>query len=383
MYCISDAQIDFILDDISARGIGMVSLQQDLLDHICCIIEQNLEEGDDFERFYQQTVSTFYQSELKEIETETIHLLIHKNYYIMKKILLISGGVSSAVLFLGLLFKFMHWPGAAVMLVFGVTILSLVFLPLMFTLKIKEEKHIKDKVIIGIGTFSAILISLGILFKVMHWPGANAMVSSAFLILVLLFLPIYFFAGIRNPETKVNTVVSSVLIFAGCGLLLTLMRSPAGNRKEYAIETNHFLRNEQIVKTEARQIGMLSQAPIDPELAKEGEQIAQLCGELKAFLLKSETGFESIDNDFDSKDAYISDTYVHDYLGHSKDAMQKLGNLKNLIIAYNQRAGSKVQSIPQKAPFLETDGRVKTALNDLIQIQMVVLQNQRELLASR
>lgn len=383
MYCISDAQIDFILDDISARGVGMESLQQNLLDHICCIIERNLEEDGDFERFYYQTVSTFYESELKEIETETIHLLIHKNYYIMKKIMLVSGGISTALLSVGILFKFMHWPGAGMMLVFGIVLLSLVFLPLMFTLKVKEKQQTKDKVIIGIGTFVAILISLGIMFKVMHWPGANIMISSAFLILVLFFLPIYFFSGIRNPETKVNTVVSSVLIFAGCGLLLTLMRSPAGNRKEYSIETNHFLRNEQIVNTEKRQVALLSQNPIDPELAKEGEQIAQLCGELKAFLLKSETGFESIDSDFESKDAYISDTNVQDYLAHAPDAMQKVGSLKSLITAYNQKAGEKVQSIPQKAPFFETDGRVKTALNDLIQIQMVVLQNQRELLASR
>lgn len=381
MYCISDAQIDYILDDISARGIGMVSLQQDLLDHICCVIEHNLEDDGDFESFYESTVSTFYKKELSEIEAETIHLLIHKNYYIMKKIMLVTGGVSSALLFVGLVFKFMHWPGAGIILVLGVTILSLIFLPLMFTLKIKEQQHAKDKVIIGIGTFSAILISLGILFKVMHWPGANVMVSSAFLILVLFFLPIYYFTGIRNPETKINTVVSSVLIFAGCGLLLVLMRSPAGNRKEFSIETNHFLRNEQIVKNEARQIGLLSQTPIDPTLAKEGEQIAQLCNEIKAFLLKSETGFETIGNDFESKDAYISDTYVNDYFEQAPDERQKVGNLKNLIVAYNHKAGHKVQSIPQKAQFLETDGRVKTALNDLIQIQMVVLQNQRELLA--
>lgn len=383
MYRISDAQIDYIRDDISARGVKMVSLQQDLLDHICCVIEHNLEADGDFERFYQSTVKTFYKKELVEIEAETIHLLIHKNYYIMKKTMLISGAAASALLFLGLIFKFMHWPGAGMMLVLGVVLLSLVFLPLMFTLKIKEQQQTKDKVVIGIGTFSAILISMGIMFKVMHWPGANLMISAAFLILLLLFLPVYFFMGIRNPETKVNTIVSSVLIFAGCGLLLVLMRSPAGNRKEFSIETNHFLRNEQIVKTEARQIGLLSQVPIDPILAKEGEQIAQLCNDLKAFLLKSETGYESIGSDFESKDAYISDTYVQEYFHSAPEEMKKVGSLKRLIADYNQKAGQKVQSIPQKAPFLDADGRVKTALNDLIQIQMVVLQNQRELLATQ
>lgn len=85
MYCLSDQEIDFILHDIAARGIGMVSLRQDLLDHICCIIEHELEAGGDFKRFYEDAISRFYQSELKEIEEETVHLLTHKNYYTMKK----------------------------------------------------------------------------------------------------------------------------------------------------------------------------------------------------------------------------------------------------------------------------------------------------------
>jgi len=39
MYRISDTQIDFILNDIRARGVEMESLQQNLLDHICYIIK--------------------------------------------------------------------------------------------------------------------------------------------------------------------------------------------------------------------------------------------------------------------------------------------------------------------------------------------------------
>ena len=93
MYCISDQQIDFILDDISARGVKMVSLQQDLLDHVCCIIEQNLEQDGDFESFYFSEIAKFYEKQLTEIEDETINLLIHKNYYVMKKIMLVSGSI--------------------------------------------------------------------------------------------------------------------------------------------------------------------------------------------------------------------------------------------------------------------------------------------------
>jgi hypothetical protein len=75
MYSISDQQIDFILHDLDANGIETESLRQDLLDHICIIIEQNLEEDGDFDQFYAATVRTFYKKELREIEDATSFLL--------------------------------------------------------------------------------------------------------------------------------------------------------------------------------------------------------------------------------------------------------------------------------------------------------------------
>ncbi|MBS1605662.1 MAG: hypothetical protein JST42_23560 [Bacteroidetes bacterium] len=85
MYLISDQQIDFILDDLEAGGIGTESLRYDLLDHICVIIEQNLEEGEDFEQFYRSAVRTFYREQLREIEQETALLLTLKNRLVLSR----------------------------------------------------------------------------------------------------------------------------------------------------------------------------------------------------------------------------------------------------------------------------------------------------------
>ncbi|HEY1039160.1 MAG TPA: hypothetical protein VGF30_07125 [Bacteroidia bacterium] len=225
MYSISDKQIDFILNDIRARGVEMEDLQYNLLDHVCCLIEQNLEVNGDFESFYQRTIKQFYKHELWEIEEETISLQIFKHYYTMKKIMIGSGIVSALLMIAGIFFKFMHWPGASFFLVLGIGSSSLIFLPMFFTLKIKEKQKGKDKLIIGLGSICATLISLSILFKVMHWPGANMMALICMGIMVFLFIPIFFFSGIRNPETRVNTIVSTVLLVIGCGLFLTLVNS--------------------------------------------------------------------------------------------------------------------------------------------------------------
>jgi hypothetical protein len=115
----------------------------------------------------------------------------------------------------------------------------LLFLPLLFTLKIKEKQQSKDKLILGIGMLAAISMSLGILFKIMHWPGANMMGMGAVLTMIFIFVPIYFFSGIRNPETKVNTVVSTLVFILGCGLFLTLINS----RPSASIEKTNVIAN--------------------------------------------------------------------------------------------------------------------------------------------
>jgi hypothetical protein len=75
MYTLTDEQIDFILTDIKQRGVEMEDLQLNLLDHICCIIEQDLSPGSDFESFYRKTIPRFFKKELREIEEETLYLL--------------------------------------------------------------------------------------------------------------------------------------------------------------------------------------------------------------------------------------------------------------------------------------------------------------------
>ena len=79
MQSLNEQQIDFILGDIHARGVRLESLQYDLLDHVCVLIEQQLEKEEDFEQCYEATIRAFYRQELCEIEEETIFLLACRN----------------------------------------------------------------------------------------------------------------------------------------------------------------------------------------------------------------------------------------------------------------------------------------------------------------
>ncbi len=233
MFILSEQQVSFILDDIRRNGIGLEELQLDLLDHICCVIENEMKPDQNFEDFYLEIIPRFFKRKLGEIQEETDLLLTFKHYYAMKKIMLISGALAAIGIVVGSLFKAMHWPGATPAFSLSVFILSFIFLPVLFLLKSKEMKVKREKITLGIATLFGILVSVATLFEVMYWPGANVMGIISLGILFFLFLPIYFFGGIRNPETKTNTIVSSVLILFAAGFIFLLTNLRPSRQSHY------------------------------------------------------------------------------------------------------------------------------------------------------
>lgn len=384
MYHISDQQIDYILNDISARGVEMESLQQNLLDHICCIIENNLEENGDFESFYQKTIETFYKDQLWEIEEETLQLLTFKNYYTMKKVMIVSGTFSAAAMILGILFKFLHWPGAAALIILGIGASSLIFLPLLFTLKLKEQQNLKDKIGLGLISLASILLCLSVLFKVMHWPGANMMGTMFLIILGLVYLPLNFINGIKNPDRKINTIATSVLIIVFCGLFLTLIRSPRASRIMNIDDTYTILRQEQIVKNEMEYMILFQQDSTNVEKVRLSNEILEISNDLKVDVFMHEIGMEEIDKSFESKNLFIESHDLVNLINSNEGFLKKLDDLALKVEKYNQKEIMNKYKLPVNATFLEyhknksiSSMNTINLLKQIHNLQMFVLQSQR------
>jgi hypothetical protein len=222
MYSLKDEHIDFILDDIKANGVVIEDLQHNLLDHICCIVENELNEGEDFYSFYKQVLPRFFKKDLREIELETQNLLTFKNYYAMKNTLKISGIASAILTILGATLKVLHYPGASISIQLGGILFCLVFLPLMIVLKFKDEEKQVDKFVLSFGFLIAIVAFIGVLFKLMHWPFANILMISGISAFVFAYVPLYYITRVRRPELKFNTTINSVLMMACGGLIFAL-----------------------------------------------------------------------------------------------------------------------------------------------------------------
>jgi len=220
---ITTTEIEFILNDIEKRGIVTEDVKYNILDHVCCIIENEISPEMDFKKFYRNTIAQFYRNELSEIEEETNLLLTFKNYHNMKRILKISSITSIILILLGAIFKSMHWNGAGVIIVLGLTFFSLIFVPLNIVLKLKDNTKNNNKLIIIVGFLTVSTSTIGVLFKIMHWPGANMLMISSLLLFVVIFIPTYFIINYRNPDTKFNSIIHTTFMVGAAGMLFALI----------------------------------------------------------------------------------------------------------------------------------------------------------------
>jgi hypothetical protein len=331
MYCITDEQIDYILDDIRRRGIETEDLQYNLLDHICCIIEQEFKENDDFERFYQRIIPKFYKKELREIEEETINLLTFKNYYTMKKLMMLSGTFSVIAFIVGSFFKIMYWPGAGPLLISAIVVFSLLFLPLLFLLKTKEANNQRDKWILGIGSVVGVLYCLSTLFLIQHWPGSRIIWLTTLSLTFFVFMPAYFFTGIRKPETKMNTIVTTVLLMGFLGLQFTI--TAIRNTPQTISRVYTYLQTEALLDEAQHHIQSTNKAVFE---------VNQTCEQLKQLIMQQEVGITAIPQDFERKGFSIKEKNAA--ILTEGQGQKLLAELKVKIDAYNAQApaGGKI-----------------------------------------
>ncbi|HXC05219.1 MAG TPA: hypothetical protein VNZ86_10740 [Bacteroidia bacterium] len=121
----------------------------------------------------------------------------------MKKPVLVTGIVSLTLLLLAVLFKMAHYPGASAMLILGVAILNLIYLPLLLIHVMQQkETAVLLKVAQGIGILPAWMLTFGMLFKIQHWPGAFILLYFGMIILLVIFLPLFITGLVKNKANE-------------------------------------------------------------------------------------------------------------------------------------------------------------------------------------
>jgi len=193
---LTEEQIIFIRKTLSDEGIQNESLTDDVLDHICCVVEVLLKRGKTFDEALNEAINDLAPNGLKDLEIQTRYLLNSKRIIIMKKLMFSAGFIGALLISIGSLFKIMHWPMANVMVISGMIAFLLLFVPL-FALdryKVQASKAMSAKIKISIGFISTFLIGLSVVFKLMHWMGASVLLVVGVGLFSFGFLPFLFFS---------------------------------------------------------------------------------------------------------------------------------------------------------------------------------------------
>lgn len=137
---ISEANIRQIKRDLESAGIDYLPLQQELIDHICTDIENNIKNGKDFKAAYLEIKQQYLSGQnLAELQNDTKNLLDYKSLFLKKMLIIVT-----------------------------------------------------------------IITVIGFSFKILRISGGNVIQFSTFLLLCVLFFKVgfYFFQDKRNPYLK-------------------------------------------------------------------------------------------------------------------------------------------------------------------------------------
>ncbi|MBK8806309.1 MAG: hypothetical protein IPO21_06570 [Bacteroidales bacterium] len=133
---LSTEQVNFIAKKIESGEISSKELYSDLLDHFCCVIEEEINKNVSFDDAYKKACLQICPDGLEEIQQE---LLNSKSIKRMKNSTVTLGIVAISTACVGVWFKMFHWPAANIFIFTALTLLCLGFLPMYFFYSYKQD----------------------------------------------------------------------------------------------------------------------------------------------------------------------------------------------------------------------------------------------------
>jgi hypothetical protein len=193
--------IDQISHDIRREDISFSHLLEDLIDHICCDVEYEMQNGMNFSEAYQKVKQKMGPRRLKEIQEETLYLVDTK-YRNMKNLMKISGITGTILFGFAAMFKIQHWPFAGILMSLGALTLVFAFLPSALSVLWKESHNTKRLFLFVSAFLTGTCFISGTLFKLQHWPYAGSILTIGATLGVLFFIPALLANRLNDPESK-------------------------------------------------------------------------------------------------------------------------------------------------------------------------------------
>ncbi len=256
---VTDYHVDRIRSDIIGHGLTYEPLIDDITDHICCMVEEEMRSGKSFELSYSGIIDIIGDNQLGKIQHDTL-LLLDKKFQQMKKLTYFTGLSSTIIVLFGAISKHMHWPGAGIELSLGLLLIVLVFLPLYFIVTYREQTEKKSVVYPVTGYFTVALLLVAAVFRIQHWPGADTVVKIALAVLIIGFLPLYIVNAFQKIKKGKENLPYIIMILVGVAIVTLMFNVRYTKEAIDCYREEAILNRERIAETERRSYELLKKA---------------------------------------------------------------------------------------------------------------------------
>jgi len=141
----------------------------------------------------------------------------------MKQKIYILGLVNTMIIVLGTIFKMNHYPGAAILLTLGVVMLVLLFLPIALRNHYLTEGNMKNQALYVVTWLTCFVIFTGMLFKILHWPGAGYLLIIALPFPYVVFLPVFLAVTSKIKNFNIYNTVFVLFLLAAISVFSALL----------------------------------------------------------------------------------------------------------------------------------------------------------------
>ncbi len=334
-----DDHYERIRDDLVSRGLTYDRLIDDVLDHVCCMVEEFMSNGNDFETSYDQVLETIGEKRLPEIQHQTL-LNLDKKFQRMKNFTYVFGLTSAIVTIVGSLFKKMHWPGAGILITVGMMLIVFVFLPLYFITNHKEQVERKNPVYAIVGYLTIALLLVGAVFKIQHWPGANMVIYASIGFLLIGFVPLYVVNAFQKSGKEKANLPYIVMLLVGISIVMlfsnvNMSKNVLDTYMEEAIANEHRVEEVQLRTTKlinwaqdsAYQDKLQTITKIHDQARGLQVMIAEMQEGMKVFVNESGTPIADLmakDNRGAGREAIVDNGSGHNFAVESKKLREML-----------------------------------------------------------
>jgi hypothetical protein len=234
----------------------------------------------------------------------------------MKQKMYILGIVTVLIIFAGTVFKVNHWPLAGFMIVIGLLTLVFVFLPIALIDHYKAMGTRENLLLHIVTWLTCFVVFTGIMFKIMHWPFANTILTVALIFPYVVFLPVFLVITSKDKNFNIYNTVFVLLLLATNSVLSALLSL---NVSAERINDSYNLSIQYI------QVGkVLDQLPANDSKSRivlKIDEILKVADEYKSMILK----FEGMTPE---KYNYAGDLLRPDLRGAAVQALSNTGNAK-------------------------------------------------------